>query len=99
MKLSQIKHRGDGITVRCITRDKNGELVDPDSQTVKVYDSRGALKSILSTTKEETGKHTATYVIPDDAEFGDWFFEWKVTLGTYPETSYFYFTVQKKPHE
>jgi uncharacterized protein YfaS (alpha-2-macroglobulin family) len=71
---------------------------DPDTISIKIYDSTGALKTTLAKsdlTKMETGKFKMNYTVPSDAALGLWkiLVQANVTAGGLQNTERFSFSV------
>jgi len=90
-----IKQRGDGVTLEAEFRDENGNLFDPDSQEVKVYDPNGALQASPVPVKQSLGIWRIVFTLPEDAVTGIWGVSWKAVKGTYPETEPYSFIVEE----
>jgi uncharacterized protein YfaS (alpha-2-macroglobulin family) len=60
--------------------DFDGEVLNPDTQEVKIYDPGGAVKSTqTSPTKKADGLYYVLYTFPDDGAVGTWTVKWKIT--------------------
>lgn len=96
-----MKYRGDSITIRNTIKDENGNLMDPDSHSIKIFDPTGTQSGseITNPTQESLGVFRITFDIPLNAAFGSWNVQWRAVKGTYVETEIFYFAVAKKPNE
>jgi uncharacterized protein YfaS (alpha-2-macroglobulin family) len=71
---------------------------DPDTISIKIYDSAGALKTTLAKsdlTRMETGKYKMIYNVPSDAALGLWkiLVQANVTAGGLQNTERFSFSV------
>jgi len=71
---------------------------DPDTITIKIYDSAGVLKATLTKTdltKMETGKFKMNYNVPADAALGMWkiLVQANITAGGLQNTERFSFIV------
>ena len=75
-------YKGSTIRIRNTITDFDGNPMDPDSQEIKIYDSKGSLKATLTTpTKEDIGKYYIDYTVPEDGEAGSWKVVWRIDKG------------------
>jgi len=79
-------HLGETITVQATIKDLDGNLVDPDSQEVKVYDPNGTLQATYtSPTQQSTGVYRQSHTTSTSDTPGLWQFHWKTVKGTHTE--------------
>ncbi len=76
--------RDDTIRVQAVIKDFDSVLIDPDSNTVIVYDPVGTNMGTIPASKAGTGTYTADYAIPADGTAGVWRLSWKALNGTWP---------------
>ena len=75
---------GETVQIECTITDFNGNLVDPDSHEIKIYDPSGTLiLTFDSPTQKSTGVYTFEFTIPEDGQVGLWKVVWKVVTGSY----------------
>lgn len=84
---------GESITPQITIKDSEGQLYDPSSLTLKIYNSAGIIEDTIaknSMTNPSTGIYYYSYDIPTDADEGDWRYEWESgSQNTIIESVYF----------
>ncbi len=76
--------RDDTVRVQAIIKDLDGDLTDPTSNTIIVYDPSGTNMGTVSASRGGTGTYTADYIIPAAGTAGVWKISWKTLAGTWP---------------
>mgnify|MGYP000055858391 FL=1 len=88
-------YRGETVRIKATIKDFSGNLFDPDSQEIKIYDPSNTLKETnTSPTKESVGVYYIDYNIPSDSNTGVWYVEWKVVKSDKTGKERYYFEVQ-----
>jgi uncharacterized protein YfaS (alpha-2-macroglobulin family) len=88
-------YRGSTVRIKNTITDFNGNLVDPDSQTITIYDSNNTQKQqFTSATQESTGVYYVDYTIPSDGATGSWKVVWQITKGTQQSVEVLKFNVE-----
>jgi hypothetical protein len=65
--------RGSTIKILLEVYDFDGNLFDPETWSIKIYDSAAALKlTKTDPTKTDVGKYEFYYTIPSDGVVGTW---------------------------
>lgn len=87
------KAPGESITPQITIKDADGQVYDPTSLTLKIYDSGGTLQETIdkgSMTNPSTGVYYYVYDLASDADEGDWRYDWiGGSADTVIETVYF----------
>jgi len=69
---------GETVKIVAVIKDADGNLIDPASHEIKIYDPSGTLKETsTSPTKSSTGNYYLFYTLPEDASVGKWKVVWK----------------------
>ncbi len=76
--------RDDTIRIQAVLRDFDGNLFDPDTNTVVVYDPMGTNMGTKSVTRVGAGTYYADYSIPSGGTAGVWTCDWKALAGSFP---------------
>jgi len=73
--------RGSTIRVTNTIKDFDGNLLDPDSQVIRLLKPDGTQEGsdYTSPTQTGTGVYYQDITIPSDGPAGEWTVEWKVT--------------------
>ena len=89
-------YKGTTIRVKTTIKDFDGNLLDPDSQEVRIYDSKGneVSGSPFSPTKVSEGVYFVDYVLSEDAEEGTWKVVWKIVKSNKPSIGILTFDVE-----
>jgi len=75
-------YRGSTIRIRNTITDFDGNPLDPDSHSVRIYDSNGNLKAeFTAPVKDNVGVYHVDYTVPSDAEAGSWKAVWEIDRG------------------
>lgn len=72
------KARGESITPQVTIKDSAGDVYEPTTLTLKIYDPDGTVQTTIekaSMTNPSTGVYYYSYTIPTDADVGDWRYE------------------------
>lgn len=89
-------YRGSTVRIRNTIADFDGNPLDPDNQTVEIYDSAGNLKaSFTAPVKDGVGVYHVDYTIPEDAEIGSWKVIWQIVKGTQKAVEVLRFAVEQ----
>lgn len=84
---------GESITPQITIKDTEGQLHDPTSLTLKIYNASGALEETIlkaSMTNPSVGVYYVSYTIPTEADAGDWRYEWQSgSQNTIIDSAYF----------
>lgn len=72
---------GDRVWVIALIYDKDNNLFDPDSHTIKLIDPNGVTKvSSSNPTKNTTGNFTIALDVPSDGISGVWEVTWTIIV-------------------
>lgn len=87
------KAPGESITPQITIKDADGNVYDPTSLTLKIYDPSGTLEETIqktSMTNPSVGVYYYAYTISTDADVGDWRYEWEAgSANTIIDSAYF----------
>ena len=91
-----VVYMGETVEIQNTITDKYGTLVNPDTQSIEIYDPLGTLKDTITTpTKVSDGVYFIDYTIPTAGPDGTWKLIWKITYSSDIGIEAFTFPVTK----